>query len=760
MGFTKSRRGGAGGAGGGGFVVPGSATLPFADNTARNTWAAANLSDLIQNQTIVQVTGTPDDVWYLWSGDTDPATHDPADWTDVTPILTGPQGPQGIQGLQGNAGNDGADGTDGTNGTDGLDGNDGNDGWTPQLAAVTDGLRVVQQISGWIGGEGTPPATGEYVGATGPVTNIADAIDISGPAGISSAFWIDPVLDQNLATPPGSPSNGDRYIIAASATGAWLGQSGNVAEWDGTAWDFTISVEGMTTYIEDENLIYHHDGSSWIQAGGTGGITSVQAGDNITVDNTDPDNPEINVTGNFDQNRITGLPNELVGKATSPLTTVVGRVPKYGNTHGDLDAGMDIVGAGVKDLTLNSHDHIDDIYLPQRLRRYPSLPTVGYSSSATITTSNVNTYLNRFNIFDGTITSSLGLSVTFADAAALPTKTDFSDDDDTIVIANFNRLPVRLAIIPGSQVWRLNSGTITGDIDLPQFHYIQLSRQSGFTSQIYVMNFGVINFLEPGSSLTINGFSVPKDVEIPTTISGSQTIEFLFSNGTNVELDDWDILIQGQAGGVTFIESPTAMTETLKEGQNSVTFTVPTSRTLSQDGDFYEVSINYDSISPNVQVVSTNEWRIEARTADHPTQAKFKVGWLDGATAISSFNSSTIDSTAVYDGTNTQIGTGPQELSTFPSILTIPGVDAGDDKRLLMEIPGDMAVLENIIAQAGTVFQTVVYDIAHPLSEETDFNSITYTKDVNGVTKTFTLVYSRTVLLESNEGKQLNLQES
>lgn len=30
------------------------------------------------------------------------------------------------------------------------------------------------------------------------------------------------VLDLNLATPPASPTEGDRYIVAASATGAWM----------------------------------------------------------------------------------------------------------------------------------------------------------------------------------------------------------------------------------------------------------------------------------------------------------------------------------------------------------------------------------------------------------------------------------------------------------------------------------------------------------------------------------------------------------
>ena len=35
------------------------------------------------------------------------------------------------------------------------------------------------------------------------------------------------VLDATLAAPPASPDEGDRYIVAASATGAWAGQDGD-----------------------------------------------------------------------------------------------------------------------------------------------------------------------------------------------------------------------------------------------------------------------------------------------------------------------------------------------------------------------------------------------------------------------------------------------------------------------------------------------------------------------------------------------------
>lgn len=67
------------------------------------------------------------------------------------------------------------------------------------------------------------------------------------------------VKDRDLATPPGSPANGDTYIIAASGTGAWSGKAtGTLTMWstEGTpAWIFATPRLGMFAYIEDEQKI-------------------------------------------------------------------------------------------------------------------------------------------------------------------------------------------------------------------------------------------------------------------------------------------------------------------------------------------------------------------------------------------------------------------------------------------------------------------------------------------------------------------------
>ncbi len=86
---------------------------------------------------------------------------------------------------------------------------------------------------------------------------------------ISGLDWQESVKDQDLTAPPGSPTTGDRYIVAATATGAWAGKEEQIAEYNGASWDFTVPTEGAAVWIEDEDLAYvynaAHPGGSWVK---------------------------------------------------------------------------------------------------------------------------------------------------------------------------------------------------------------------------------------------------------------------------------------------------------------------------------------------------------------------------------------------------------------------------------------------------------------------------------------------------------------
>ena len=71
------------------------------------------------------------------------------------------------------------------------------------------------------------------------------------------------IIDKDLATPPGSPREGDLYIVAAGATGDWSGEEGKLAHYNNSSWNFITPNEGALFWIADEDQLYVYDGSFW-----------------------------------------------------------------------------------------------------------------------------------------------------------------------------------------------------------------------------------------------------------------------------------------------------------------------------------------------------------------------------------------------------------------------------------------------------------------------------------------------------------------
>ena len=84
------------------------------------------------------------------------------------------------------------------------------------------------------------------------------------------------VVDKDLADPPVSPADGAMYLVAASATGAWAGKSGQLAFWLASvaAWTFAVPVNGWRVWVTDEAEYYKLKAGAWaIDAGGGGGVS-------------------------------------------------------------------------------------------------------------------------------------------------------------------------------------------------------------------------------------------------------------------------------------------------------------------------------------------------------------------------------------------------------------------------------------------------------------------------------------------------------
>lgn len=147
------------------------------------------------------------------------------------------------------------------------------------------------------------------------------------------------ILSQVLTAPPGSPAKGDRYIVAATATGAWATHEKSIAWYDGAAWQFDAPAEGWQVYDDNVNRQFIYSGTAWI----------FLAGD-MSKATYDTDN-----SGRVDK-------AESVDDGAGNATTAAQVKTSYANTHVQgTDQGLDTGGANattaaqVKSAVTNSH---------------------------------------------------------------------------------------------------------------------------------------------------------------------------------------------------------------------------------------------------------------------------------------------------------------------------------------------------------------------------------------------------------------------
>jgi hypothetical protein len=72
------------------------------------------------------------------------------------------------------------------------------------------------------------------------------------------------VKDRDLSAPPGSPADGDRYLVNPAGTGAFAGKDNQIAHYRDGAWDFRAPQAGWICYVEDEDIAILFDGTDWL----------------------------------------------------------------------------------------------------------------------------------------------------------------------------------------------------------------------------------------------------------------------------------------------------------------------------------------------------------------------------------------------------------------------------------------------------------------------------------------------------------------
>lgn len=71
-------------------------------------------------------------------------------------------------------------------------------------------------------------------------------------------------IDKDLSTPPGSPSDGDTYIVGSSPTGDWAGNANAVAYYYNGTWYLYPAKAGWMGYVQDESTYYSFNGTAWV----------------------------------------------------------------------------------------------------------------------------------------------------------------------------------------------------------------------------------------------------------------------------------------------------------------------------------------------------------------------------------------------------------------------------------------------------------------------------------------------------------------
>lgn len=101
------------------------------------------------------------------------------------------------------------------------------------------------------------------------------------------------VVNLSTSAPPGSPANGDAYVVKPSGSGAWAGHDNAIAVWTtdnpatpGGLWEFYPAGDGMIVYSVTDVALACWTGSAWaaVGGGGGGGGSSTLAGDtDVTI---------------------------------------------------------------------------------------------------------------------------------------------------------------------------------------------------------------------------------------------------------------------------------------------------------------------------------------------------------------------------------------------------------------------------------------------------------------------------------------------
>lgn len=156
------------------------------------------------------------------------------------------------------------------------------------------------------------------------------------------------VIDKDLATPPGSPTDGDRYIIPAGASGAWSGHTNHIAVRVVGTWEFHVPVEGFIAWVQDEDKQYTFNGTTWVTS-----VDSAQPYDIHCTFNGSPDNSLVLIRAIIPRTTVfpSGLTGSYAKSEVAATATATFPILKNGASIGSINWGA---GATLATFTFSS----------------------------------------------------------------------------------------------------------------------------------------------------------------------------------------------------------------------------------------------------------------------------------------------------------------------------------------------------------------------------------------------------------------------
>jgi hypothetical protein len=232
------------------------------------------------------------------------------------------------------------------------------------------------------------------------------------------------VISKTLAAPPGSPANGDRYIIAASPTGAWSGHAGNIAVWttdnpaSGGLWEFYTPKFGWTVPNLADGFVYVYSGSAWTV--GAGGSSTLAGDTDVLL--TSPTNGQVLAydTGSSKWKNVAALATFVA------LTDVPGAYTAAGGKAVEVNAGATALVFSAKPFDVA-------VFAPgvgtnnQKLLRVKLARAVTFPAGAALSLAEASANATASTTFTFTKNGTSFATVTYAAAAAVGTWTQASD---------------------------------------------------------------------------------------------------------------------------------------------------------------------------------------------------------------------------------------------------------------------------------------------------------------------------------------------